>query len=84
MLLVFYRWYLGELSEEAGTTVLQSCGKFNVFIVYKTKDHYVLSARFVYIAVYNITVGHQPFSKRLIRMTVQMCIWSVILTGQLG
>lgn len=39
-------WYLGELSEEAGTTVLQSCGKFNVFIVYKTKDHYVLSARF--------------------------------------
>ena len=42
------RWYLGELNEEAGRTVLETSGKYNVFIVHKTDDGgYILSARYI-------------------------------------
>ena len=36
----------------------------------------------MYDSVYHITVGHWPFFERIIWMTVEMCTWSVILSGQ--
>ena len=42
------RWYLEVLNEEAGRTVLETSGKYNVFIVHKTDDGgFILSARYI-------------------------------------
>ena len=49
--IMLFRWYIGEVGEDASTTILRNCEKDNVFVVHKSPstNDYILSVRLVQI-----------------------------------
>ena len=50
---LLFRWYLGEVGEEAATTILRNCKRDDVFVVHKSPstNDYIVSVRLVQITL---------------------------------